>query len=282
MGDGCAFPERTSSETVGRSIALVLNQGDPMIVAKRIVAGLVLLLSAAMLLLSLAGGIGVLMAREPATVKATDVFERIDFALDIADKKLAFVKTALARATERLESARKDQREIARQQKGGFDKRRFLAQSVQQLIAPELGNANEKLHTVAEAAVVVNTVLEDVGNMPFLAESGLDLDQLSDMNNRLGEMVPTAWELSRLLGDPKSDSEAANQLTKMDRVLNTLRGFATDFEARLTEVRQQTNAVKAKLLFWITPAAILIAAICFWIAFSQVFLLARAWSWLRR
>jgi hypothetical protein len=253
-----------------------------MIMVKRILAGLILLLSVAMLLLFLAGGIGVLMAREPATAKATEVFERINAALDIAEQKLNFVKTALARATDRLDTTRQEQRKLAKAQAGGFDARRFMAQKVQRLIAPELGNANEKLHTVAEAAVVINTVLEDVGNAPFLAESGLDLDQLADMNSRLADMVPTAWELSRLLGDPKTDSEAANEMSKMDRTLKKLQGFADEFEAQLLEVRQQTNAVKSKTLFWITPAAILIAAVCFWIALSQVCLIARAWSWMRR
>jgi hypothetical protein len=57
-------------------------------VCKRILAGLTLLVSAAMLLLGLAGGVGVWIVKGPVTDKATPVFERIDAALDVAERSL--------------------------------------------------------------------------------------------------------------------------------------------------------------------------------------------------
>ena len=66
----------------------------------------------------------------------------------------------------------------------------MLAQMIQRNFAPKLGEAQEKLHTVAEAAVVVNSVLDDVANIPLLSESGLDVKRLSDLNNSLSEVGP--------------------------------------------------------------------------------------------
>ena len=254
-------------------------------VCKRILAGLTLLLSAAMLLLSLAGGVGVWLVKEPVTAKATRVFGRIEAALDVADKGLDQVKTSLARAAERLDSVREEQRKLAGQTRRPNPVRRLMARTVQRRIAPDVANAHEKLHTVAEAAVVVNSVLEDVGNLPFLAVPGLDLDSLAEINSRLAEVGPRAWELSRLLGEPGSqpDADAAStQLSRIDRSLKTLRGWIAQFEPRLTEVRQRTEELKSKTLSWITPAAVLISVVCFWIALSQVSLLCHAWSWWKR
>jgi hypothetical protein len=249
-------------------------------VYKRILAGLTLLLSAAGLLLSLAAGIGVWIVKEPATAKATHVFERVEAALDIADQGLNQVKASLVRAAERLDSAREEQRKLAQEPQRASTLRRMLARTVQQSIAPELGDAHERLHTVAEAAVVVNSVLEDVGNFPFLSVAGLDIDRLSEMNDRLVNVGPAAWELSRLLGEPEPDSDAArNQLSRIDQTLTTLRGRIAEFEPRLTEVRQRTEGLKSKTLPWITPAAFLISAVCFWIALSQVSVACHAWSW---
>ena len=249
-------------------------------VCKRILAGLTLLVSVAALLVSLAVGVGVWVVKEPVTAKATRVFGRIEAALDIADSGLEHVKASLARAAERLDGAREEQRKLAREPQRSSALRRTLARTVQRTVAPELGDAHQKLHTVAEAAVVVNSVLEDVGNFPFLSVTGLDIDRLTEINDRLADVGPAAWELSRLLGEPALDSDAADaQFSRIERALKTMRGLIVEYESRLTEVRQRTEELKSRTLPWITPASILISVACFWIALSQVSLLSHAWSW---
>jgi hypothetical protein len=252
-------------------------------VLKRILAGFTLLLGAAVLLLSLAGGVGIWMVKEPVTDRATRVFGRIEAALDIADKGLDQVKKSLARAAERLDSVRDEQKKLAQKPQKINPLRRLLARKVQQNIAPEVGDAQEKLHTVAEAAVVVNSVLEDVGNLPFLSAAGLDSDRLKEINNRLATVGPAAWELSRLFGEPEGDAgDASTQLSLVEKALKTMQGLIAEYEPQLTQVRQRTEALKSKTLSWITPAAIAVSLVCFWIALSQVSVLSHAWSWWKR
>jgi hypothetical protein len=256
-------------------------------VCMRVLAGLVLLVATAGLLLSVAGGVGVWVVKGPVTDKATRGFGRIDSALDVAEQGLDHAQTSLARAAERLDGVKQDQRKLAQERRrnnplggvlGGF-----LARRVQERVAPELGDAHETLHTVAEAAVVVNSVLEDLGSFPFLSTTGVDLDRLTEMNNQLADVGPAAWELSRLLGEPESDPDAADaQLSRIERTLETVRGLVGQYQTQVTEVRQRTGDLRSKTLAWITPAAIIISLVCFWIAASQVGLLAHARSWWRR
>jgi hypothetical protein len=255
-----------------------------MSVCKRILAGLTFLVSLAMLVLSLAGGAGVWVVKEPVKAKATHVFERIEGALDIAEQNLGQVKASLARAAERLDSVREERRKLAGNPPKLNSMRRFLAQTVQQRVAPEIGDANEKLHTVAEAAVVVNSVLEDVGNFPILSITGLDLGDLTEMNNRLAGVAPAAWELSRMLGESGSGTDAdadSNRLSGVEQTLKMIQGWIANFEPRLTQVRQRTDELKSRTLHWITPAADLISVVCFWIALSQIGLIYHARSWWR-
>jgi prefoldin subunit 5 len=252
-------------------------------VGKRILAAPILVLAAAMLLLSLAGGVGVWIVKQPVTDKVTRVGARIEAALDIADGNLDQVKASLARAQERLNDAREEQRKLTQEPQRSSVIRRTLARTVQQTLAPELGNAQAKLHTVAEAAVVINSILDDAGNFPLLSVTGLDLDRLSEMNSRLADVGPAAWELSRLFGDPASDLDAASQqLSQIERTVQTLQRLIAEVEPRLTEVRQRTDEVKSKALRWIMPAVVLISVVCFWIALSQVSMMAHAWSWWKR
>jgi hypothetical protein len=246
---------------------------------RRILGLLTLFLAAAGLLLSLAGAVGVWVIKKPVTDRATSLFGRVEAALDLADKGLGEVNLSLSRAAERLDSAREEQKKLAQQPQPDSALRRVLVRTVQQSIAPEFGAANEKLHTVAEAAVVVNSILEDVANFPFLDRlAGLDIERLTNMNSRLADVGPAAWELSRLLGEP--DSEAVNtQFSRIDGSLNTMQGFISEYGLRVTEVRQRTEDLKSETFSWITPAAILISVVCAWIALSQVGLLSHAWSW---
>jgi hypothetical protein len=248
---------------------------------RRILAGLTLLLSTAGLLLSIAAGVSVWVVKEPVTAKATRTFARVDAALDVADKGLEHVKAKLDRATERLETVKAEQQKLAKKPRKGLSARRVLARTVQRKIVPEVGDAHEKLHTVAEAAVVVNSVLDDLSNFPYLSVAGLDIDQLTAMNSRLAEVAPAAWELSRLIGEPApaAGEDAGAQLSLVERFLKRMRALIDEYEPRLREVRQRTEELKSRTLPNITPAAVGISFVCFWIALSQVSLLAHAWSW---
>ena len=253
-------------------------------VCKRILAGLVFLLATAGLLLSVAAGVGVWVVKGPVTARATHVFGRIDAALDVAEQGLDHAQGSLARAAERLDGVKQEQRKLAAEPRGNSPLGRFLARTVQQTVAPELGNAQETLHTVAEAAVVVNSVLEDLGNFPLLSESGLDLDRLTELNSRLADVGPMAWELSRLLGETGPDSDpgaAGRQLSRIEQTLETMRGLVGQYQTQVTQTRQRAGELKARTLTWITPAAVLVSLVCFWIALSQVSLMAHALSWWR-
>jgi hypothetical protein len=248
-------------------------------VCKRILAGVTLVLSSAGLLISLAAGVGVWVVKGPLTDRATHVFDRVEAKLVITEQGFDHVKSSLARAAERLDGAREEQRQLARQPQGFDVLRRKLARTVQQRIAPEVGDANEKLHTVAEAAVVVNAVLEDVGNVPFLSAAGLDLDRLAEMNRQLADVGPAAWELSRLLGEPGQDSDAGAQLSRVDHALKGMGRLIDEYEPQVAQVRQQKEALKAKFFRWVTPASVLVSLACVWIALSQISVLCHAWSW---
>ena len=248
---------------------------------RRILAVIALILSTVGLLLSLLAGAGVWIVERPARVKAANVFGRIETALDVGDQNLTQLKASLARATERLEQVGQEQRKLAQAPRRADPTRRFLARTVQQRIAPEFTDAREKLHTVAEAAIVVNSMLDDVGNFPLLSVAGLEMDGLAAMNSRLGEVGPAAWELSRLLGEPDAAGEA-EELSRIERTLNAVRELIAEFVARLAEVRQRTLALKSKTMPWITPAAVVISVACFWVSLSQISVLCRAWTWWKR
>src|SRR5262249_13891295 len=99
------------------------------------------------------------------------------------------------------------------------------------------------------------------------------------MNRGLAEVGSAARELGRLLGDAAPDSDAATQLSRVDRGLRKLQRLMPEYESRMEEVRQRTEQLRSRTFAWITPVAVLLSAVCFWIAVSQVSLLVHAWGW---
>jgi hypothetical protein len=160
--------------------------------------------------------------------------------------------------------------------------RRLLARKVQRTVAPQFNDATETLHTVAEAAVVANSMLEDAGNLPFLSVSGLDADHLTEINGRLSQVASSAWDLSRLLGETSAESDpdaTGTQLSRVEQTLKRLRELVAEYQQEVRQVRERKEQLESRIFPWITPAAIVVSVVCFWFALSQVSLLCHARSW---
>jgi hypothetical protein len=246
---------------------------------KRIAAGLALFLGAAGLILSLVAGVGIWFLREPVTERMTHVFARVEAAFEVADQSLGQVKTSLANAEKRLEGVKEEQRKLAKEPKKDSASARLLARTVQKTIGPEVGGAQDKLQTIAEAAVVVNSVLEDLGNFPFLSTKGLDTGSLKKINALLADISPAAWELSRLLGEPEHEADALSQLSRIEGVLKTMQGSIAEYEPQLQQIRQRTEDLKARALNGVSLAPVIISLGCIWIAVAQFSLLCHGLTW---
>ncbi|HEY1377560.1 MAG TPA: hypothetical protein VGF55_12240 [Gemmataceae bacterium] len=251
---------------------------------RRTLGGLAAVLGTVALLLSLAAGVGVWVVKAPVTARAVWVFGRVDTALVVAEQGLDHARASLDRAAERLDAVKAQQRALAQGPRSNGGMGRVLGRTVLQRIAPDIGDAHETLHTVAEAAVVVNSVLEDVGSFPLLSASGLDISDLTEMNSRLADVGPAAWELSRLLGEPAQEPDptaAGAQLSRIEQSVARMRETVADFQRQVAQVRRRADDVKSRTLGSITPVAIGVSLACAWIALSQVSVLSHARSWLR-
>jgi hypothetical protein len=134
---------------------------------------------------------------------------------------------------------------------------------------------------VAATAVVVNSVLDELGNVTGHSVSGFDTKRLAEINASLATVSLAAWELSRRLGKGEPSTEADTQLSGVEQGLQTLREWIGEYQTRVGQVRQRATEVKGSALSWITPAAIVISLVSFWIALSQICILTRTWSWFK-
>jgi hypothetical protein len=247
---------------------------------KRLLAVVTMFLCLAVFLASSAGAIGIWIVKAPVRERLTHIYGRIESALDFADQSLEQVQASLARAAERLETVKEDQRKAAQDPQRAMAVRRIAARTVQRQIAPDLSDAHEKVHKIAEGIVVANSVLEDIGGIPFFETLGVDVERLAEINRRLSQVESSAWELTRLLGDP--DAESDGELSRVEQVLQTLQKLIAEYATRVTETRHRIEELKANIFRWLMPATILISATLFWIALSQISLFCHARAWMHK
>ena len=136
---------------------------------------------------------------------------------------------------------------------------------------------------VAEATVVIDSVLQDVGKMPSVAGDEIQANRLNEVTDRLGDAASSAWELSRLLGESgaKADADAGDHLSKVERALQAAQRLIAEYEPRVEQIRHRTGELEAKVGWWIEYGPIVVSLVSAWIALSQVAVLAWGWSWWR-
>ncbi|MGE3803397.1 MAG: hypothetical protein AB7K24_01850 [Gemmataceae bacterium] len=240
-------------------------------------AALTALLAAACFFICVAGSFGIWIANGWATERLTLIFARVAGTLDAANQGLDQVKASLDRAGTRLAATREEQRKLAQDPQNNNTMHRWVARTVQQRVVPELGDANEKLHKVAELAVVVNSILEDVGTFPAFAASGLDLERLAEVNSQLAGVGSATWELSRLLADSndKYDPDrVGDQLSRVQQI--------AAYEPQLVRVRDTRATLEAKTFKWLDIVSVIVSISCVWIALSQISMFFHACTWWRR
>jgi hypothetical protein len=102
---------------------------------------------------------------------------------------------------------------------------------------------------------------------------------LTQLNKSLAKLGPAAWELGRRLDGPESDVDSGGEMSRIVQSLQTMQGHLTEFASRIGEVRERTERLESQMPTWITCAVVLISAVCFWVAVSQVSVLVHASTW---
>jgi hypothetical protein len=246
---------------------------------QRLAAVLLLVLATLGFLLSLAGAVGVWFIREPVRARTTRVFERVEAALERAERGLDLASVSLARAEERLTDTRERRVKAGQETPPNAALRRGLTRTVRRGLGGEIDGAQEKLRTVAEAAVAVNSVLEDMGGIPLLAGSGLDTEGLARASEALTTAGQAAWGLSQAVGDPEGDSDVGIEASRVERALQEAQRLLAESRPRLPQALQRARQLRSRASAWIGPGAAVLSAVCFWTALSQVCVALLAWSW---
>jgi len=252
-------------------------------VVKHLVGAVVVLLSVVGLVAALAAVVAVWVVRQKLDESSAKVLDRVENALDLTAKTTRRANEVLDRAEASLVEYRKSPPEQA-----DVDASRRLALGmaagkIRQDYSSQMDEVRYNLSTLAEAAVVANSVLESAEG--WAAESGanLDADRARALSDNLGNAAALSRELQGRLKDSPTGGvspEARQRASEIEAVLQKVRGYTQEFESRVAGLQAREAAVRPRLFFWLYGGALIATALLLWFAVAQVSLLVHGWSWL--
>jgi hypothetical protein len=247
----------------------------------RVVGALVLLLSTAVFVGCIAGAVGAWMFRQRATEKVQDLSARLDVGLqrvsDVADK----IQRALEKARAEVSKVNKSSADLS----GGAVQSRMatgiLRGLVETEVGPSINDINGRLAVVADAGVAISSLLQSLQEFQ-LGQGRINPDKLERASDQAAQLSTNLRRLQGVIGDgdrAAEQREVAAAAGKVDGVLQECQEMVGDWQSDLNDVHAKMPQLKTEVLGWLTLSAIVVTAVCAWVALSQISLFVHAWKW---
>jgi hypothetical protein len=252
---------------------------------RRALALVSVLLSLVFFVACAAGIAGAWVVKKPLTERATRLFTRTEAILNETAENLQGARNVLKQAQQSLGTVQANSLKLGDDPKQNSPIVQSIVQQVASNLAPKVGDVRQTLGSVTEAAVVANTVLDNLNEIPLVSVSHLDTDQLQATSDQLTTLAAKAQQLSALLPEKNAkDASAAavnGPAASMEDILRTLQSVADEYEPRVVELKDRVGEVRSHLVRWIDWGTIGLTLVLGWLALSQVSMLCHGWGWLR-
>lgn len=245
--------------------------------ARKILSGTLIGLSAILLVLSLAGIIAAWAYNEPLTQEATGRLEAIDQEMAGTQTSLQNAEAEMQRALRMVDAVQAalaaltdkttDATEILGSVKGTLDEQ----------LLPGLQSTREKILSARSALVSLQAALDSVNALPFLNIEVPDdlLQNLIDAVDSIDSQIASAEDLGERASDFVGDTSylLGGDLTETRDNLEVMLATVQDYDEKITGWRTQLAGLTAALPGWIDTASITLTVFLLWFGFSQFGLL---------
>jgi hypothetical protein len=252
---------------------------------QRSVFGVVLLaLGAGGFVACAAGVVGCWAVKAAVDERSAGAIDKVEHALDLTADAARLLTETMDRAGENLAAFQSDSSDLARRPIKDRIATQLLAVKVQRELGPRVDDVRATVAGVAESAVVADTVLGVIAELHLGENPRLDSARLRDVQDQVGAAARQLRDLEAALPEAgEGGAEAAgNTSTVVARTLEQSRALVLQFRSELADVRGRVSAIRARLPGEVERWAWILTGVLAWAAASQLCLLARGWTMLRR
>jgi len=246
--------------------------------ARKIVGGLLVLLSAILLILSIAGIGAIWYYNEPLTREATARLKEVDTQLAQAEATLANSEKELQRALRIVDAAQKALEKLNEQTAGAENLLDYIQSTLDDRLLPELKTTRTRLETARTSLVNLQSLLTGVGRLV----PGVDLTLPDKM---LADLIDSAQSLDAEINSVETLATQASTFVSDSSFLlggdltetrDSLQNFLTaiqDYQKEVAGWRAQAKKLLEGAPKWIDQASIALTVFLVWFGISQFGLL---------
>jgi hypothetical protein len=251
---------------------------------RRFVGAMVLLLATVGTVCCVAGIIGTWTFCQSTPERVEKIAAGLDAALQRASAATQNAQRAVTKARAEVATVGKespDRADGAKNRRGS----RALRTLLQQRVGPNIDDVAGRLATMSDAAVAVAALLQGFQELPLSRVGRLQPDQAEQWTNQAQQLSATLRQLEAAVGEgdqEPSGQEVTAATSQVDHVLQQCQATVNDWQSSLDGAREDLSRIKALVLRWLWPAAILVILLTAWVALGQISLFAHGLQWCRR
>jgi hypothetical protein len=245
---------------------------------------MILLLSTVGVLCCLTGAIGVWIIRPRASQRVQDISAWLDVGLERASVATHNAQRAMGKARGEVAKVGKESTDIGGGSERSRGASRALRTLIQQQVGPNLNELSGRLATLSDAAVAVSSLLQSFQELPASRIGRIKLDQMERWGDQAQQLSGTLRRLETVVGNGEkatTTKEVATATSEVDLILQNCQARVEVWQSDLEAAREESQHVKAEILGWLTPAAVVGTLLCLWVAAGQISLFAHALRWCR-
>lgn len=246
--------------------------------ARKILSGTLIVLSALLLLLSLVGIVAVWGYNEPLTRETVRRLKEIDGQLVQAQTALQSSAKELERALRIVDAAQTALQKLALQSDSAGDLLSNIQSTLDDRVLPELKTTRGRISTARSALESLKSVLAGIQNfLPNVDLSAPDkivndlIDSTKSLDNEIANVETLVQQTSTFVSDSSYllGGDLGETRDSLQNLLNTVQ----DYETKVTESHKQVESVIEKTPTWIDRASVGLTIFLLWFALSQFGLL---------
>jgi predicted nucleic acid-binding Zn-ribbon protein len=256
------------------------------VVVKRILAAIVILIATIGLALSVAGLVGVWVARGSARDTVTALSTALNGTLAAVDQALARVGARADQGRQALARVNNAASKLGDRIEEGSPALNALASAVRDDLAPKIADTRAQAATLRDGVVSVNAMLETLNRIPFIAVPTLT-DKLSTVSERVEAAQSDTQELRAAITEARAGASAnlvaavTARTIAIDNGLAQIQAAMGKQQATLAQRQQQVSDLSDTLLRAINLLVLLLTVLFLVFAAGQVLLIYVCWQYIR-
>jgi len=250
---------------------------------KRILAAIVMGISVLVLVLSVAGIVGVWIARSQLTEDLVGVLAAAETRANMAQQKLGELDATLTQTSDQIALVEQQVLEVGADLEQGGSLLTAISERLGVDVAPLVDRARGLLGTIREASAALSSITEVINGLPFISSLVPDLDLLNNLSQEMESLQAEIQNLQTVIEQKRTEiiqgavsfiTTPASQIrSTLDQLQVTVSGYSQQLAA-LQEALSTLKVIVENGLIWM---AVILTLMLLWLALSEVALFVVGW-----